>query len=112
MEVNAYKTVLDVLNEGKDFNVIFNCKILTAIKEELMKEECNRKKLILFSGHDDNLSVVIKRLELIIRIRSLIMILMMKLILCVLKKGMNIMLKCFIMMSYCLIRCVIHISVR
>ena len=60
MEVNAYKTVLDMLNEGKDFNVIFNCKILTAIKEELMKEECNRKKLILFSGHDDNLSAILK----------------------------------------------------
>ena len=25
-----------------------------------MKEECNRKKLILFSGHDDNLSAVLK----------------------------------------------------
>ena len=59
-EVNAYKTVLDMLNEGKDFNIIFNCKILTAIKEELVKKECNRKKLILFSGHDDNLSAVLK----------------------------------------------------
>ena len=64
MDVNVYKSVLDLLNEGKDFNKMFNCKILTAIKQELAKDERDKKKLILFSGHDDNISAILKAFKI------------------------------------------------
>lgn len=59
-EMNIYKKILDFINEEKDYNIIFNCRLLSAIKHELTKPQSDMKKLILFSGHDDNLSSLLK----------------------------------------------------
>lgn len=58
-ELNVYRVLIDISNEDKDLNVIFNWRILSSINDEISQSD-NKKKLILFSGHDYNISAMLK----------------------------------------------------